>query len=829
MKNLLLISLFLSIQLSFSQNIQGIVVDTLDQNLANVNVYIENTYKGTTTNFDGIFVLNVEDYVNRNMVFKYLGYETQKISISDLVKTQNPKITLKATTTNLDEVVVKSGENPAIAIIQNAIDNREVNLAKRLSYKADFYSKGLWKVENVPEKILGQDVGDLGGSLDSTRSGIVYLSETASKIAFQAPNKFKERITASKISGNDNGFSFNSAQDFNLSFYKNTININVSLVSPIADYAFDYYDYELENVFYEENGFVVNKIKVTPKRQNDKAFSGYIFVIDETWELYGVDLNTTGDAIDVAPLENLNFKQNFSFNSGDEFWVILSQSFEFNWKIFGISGSGRFLASYKNYDFKPNFDKGFFTNEIISFDRYANQKDSLFWQKIRPLPLTQEEVGDYQKKDSVQAVRQSKTYKDSIDKVNNKFKLLNPIFGYTYQNSTKNTRFGYTGLDLIDGINFNTVQGFNFETQLYFRQLDSLNTYNHYWQIESTLNYGRADERFRPRVRFVKKFNNFSRPFLAVEGGVEATEINSSNTTSNLIFNTAALFFEENFLKLYDRQFIETSYSEEVLNGIRASGKLSYQRRKALINQRNSQVFRNDNGGFTSNNPLAPDDFGSILFPTHHILKFNLGISLRFNQKYTTTPRGKYNSFSNKFPLVRLNFEKGFGATVSSYDYDFIKMNVRQNLNFSRFGEFGYSLHGGYFLNADGISFLDFKHFDGNETRVGTGLNYLDKFNLLGYYERSTNQSYSELHLEHNFKGFVMNRLPLLKHLKSNLIIGHKSLLIDGRKPYHELSVGLDRLGFGKFKFFRLDYVKPFNGGWQDGAIIFGLKFLGGF
>ena len=106
MKNLLLFSLFLTIQFSFSQNIQGVVVDSLDQNLANVNVYIENTYKGTTTNFDGIFVLKVDGYKNRNMVFKYLGYETQKIPISDLINTQNPKITLKATTTNLDEVVV---------------------------------------------------------------------------------------------------------------------------------------------------------------------------------------------------------------------------------------------------------------------------------------------------------------------------------------------------------------------------------------------------------------------------------------------------------------------------------------------------------------------------------------------------------------------------------------------------------------------------------------------------------------------------------------------------------------------------------------------------
>lgn len=825
MKNLLLLSLLLIVQITWAQKIQGVVLDSLDQNLANVNVYIENTYKGTTTNFDGVFELNVEGYTNQNMVFKYLGYETQKISISKLLNRQNPKIILKAMTTNLDEVVVKSGVNPAIAIIQNAIAKREENLSKRLSYKADFYSKGLWKIENVPEKIMGQEVGDLGGSLDSTRSGIVYLSETVSKIAFQAPDKFKERITASKISGNDNGFSFNSAQDFKNSFYNNTIDINVSLVSPIADFAFDNYRYKLESIFYDENGFAINEIKVIPKRENDRVFSGRIFIVDETWELYGVDLNTTGESINVTPLEQLNFKQNFTYNAEDEFWVLLSQSFNFNWKIFGISGSGRFVASYANYDFKPDFEQDYFTNEIISFEQYANQKDSLFWKQTRPLPLTTEEVKDYKKKDSVQLVRNSKTYKDSIDQAGNKFKPLDPVFGYSWQNTNKSRYFGYGGVAGLDNINFNTVQGFNVGTSFYYSQRDTLNSFDKFWRVGTSLNYGLSDNRLRAVGNFTRKFNNFSRPYLRLRGGVEATEINTSNTTPNIVFNTAAIFSEENFLKLYDRQFIEASYSQEIVNGIRASANLSYQRRKALINERNEHVFGNDNGGFTSNNPLAPNDFGSILFPTHHILKFNLNARIRFDQTYTTTPRGKYNNFSQKYPTLNLKYQKGFGATQNGYDYDFFNFNIRQQLSLSRFGKLSYRIGGGAFLNADDISFLDFKHFNGNQTRVVVDGDFLGRYNLLPYYERSTNQNYSEFHAEHNFEGFVMNRIPLLKHLKSNLILGGKSLFIHGQSPYHELSVGLDRLGFGKFRFLRLDYVVPYNGGWQDAALIFGLTF----
>lgn len=811
--------------LSSAQQIQGVVLNTNDEQLPNVNVYIENTYRGTTTNLDGNFKLDVTGFKNEKLVFKYLGFETQKLQIKDLLNENNIKIILRAAQTNLDEVIVNSDINPAISIIRNAIARREVNLAKRLSYKADFYSKGLWKVENVPEKILGQEIGDLDGSLDSTRSGIVYLSETVSKIAFEAPDNFKENILASKVSGDDNGFSFNSAHDFKNNFYQNTIQVNVDLVSPIADYAFDYYNYKLESVFFDENGFEVNEINVIPKRENDKVFNGTIFIIEDTWEIYGVDLNVKGENINSTPVENINFKQNFTYNKEDKFWVLLSQSFRFTWKIFGISGSGNFVASYSNYDFKSNFRQNFFSKEIMVFEKYANQKDSLYWQKIRPLPLTEEEVKDYQKKDSIQLVRNSKKYKDSIDRSSNKFNVFDPLLGYSWQNSTKNIYAGYNGVIGLGNVNFNTVQGFNIGTGLSLVKRDTLNGYDKFWRANADINYGLSDERFRAVGSFTKKFNNFSKPYLTLRGGVEATEINSSNTTSNIAFNIAAIFFEENFLKLYDRQFIEANYSEEIVNGIRASANLSYQRRKALTNTRNEQVFNYESGGFTSNNPLAPEDFGSILFPTHHIMKLNLNTTIRFDQTYTTTPRGKYNNYSNKYPVLRLNYQKGFAATQTGYDYDFFNANIRQSLSLSRYGVLYYRADGGLFLNNQGMSFLDFKHFNGNQTRVNTGESYVGRFNLLPYYERSTNQNFSELHLEHNFEGFIMNRLPLLKHLKSNLVIGAKSLFIDGFTPYHEVSIGLDRLGIGKFRFLRLDYVVPYNNGWQNGAVIFGLTF----
>jgi hypothetical protein len=41
---------------------------------------------------------------------------------------------------------------------------------------------------------MGVEIGDLEGNLDSTRSGIIYQSETVSKIKFEKPNNFDVRV-----------------------------------------------------------------------------------------------------------------------------------------------------------------------------------------------------------------------------------------------------------------------------------------------------------------------------------------------------------------------------------------------------------------------------------------------------------------------------------------------------------------------------------------------------------------------------------------------------------------------------------------------------------
>src|SRR5690606_33320907 len=202
--------------------------------------------------------------------------------------------------------------------------------------------------------------------------------------------------------GSDNGFSFNNAASANFDFYQNYLPFAVSVISPIASNAFNYYNYKLEGTFFDDDLHQINKIRVTPKRESEPAFNGYIYIVENSWALYAVDLRIKGSQIETNAIESLSLKQNFSYNKNTQFWAKNSQVLDFEAGILSIEFSGRFTYVYSNYNFEPNLTKKDFGPEILSFDSDANKKPEDYWNAKRPIPLTIEESTDYKKKDALQ-------------------------------------------------------------------------------------------------------------------------------------------------------------------------------------------------------------------------------------------------------------------------------------------------------------------------------------------------------------------------------------------------------------------------------------------
>jgi hypothetical protein len=278
-------------------------------------------------------------------------------------------------------------------------------------------------------------------------------------------------------------------------------------------------------------------------------------------------------------------------------------------------------------------------------------------------------------------------------------------------------------------------------------------------------------------------------------------------------------------MKLYEKNFVSANFGREIVNGLNMNFNLEYFERKPLRNTTDQNITKTDSI-YSSNNPILPDDFVTPAFEKHNLIKANIATVIKFGQHYWTRPDGKYNIGNDDYPIISVGLEKSFAATDKKYEYTHLSTRIQKDFTLGNKGEMKINLKAGKFFNADNISFIDYKHFNGNQTHIGGGESYTNQFNNLPYYSASTNDSYFETHIEHNDKGFLMNKIPLLNKLHSQLVLGFHNLALPGRNPYQEFSVGLDNLGFGKARLFRLDYIRSYQNGYKGDAVIFGLKFL---
>ena len=241
-------------------------------------------------------------------------------------------------------------------------------------------------------------------------------------------------------------------------FYQNLLEVQGlterGFVSPIANNALLFYNYRLDGII-DEGDIIINKIEVIPKRKSDPSFVGYIYIIEDSWRIHSLNLMLTKNQIEFV--DSLKVNQIYAPLDQDH-WMLFTQRFSFKFKAFGIEGNGYFVGVNSNYEIEPTFSRKFFSHEIYSVQMDANQKDSIYWATIRPIPLTQTELTDYHLKDSIQVIKETKVYKDSVDSASNRITISNILFGGYVHADSYRSRF-YRFDPIISAIQFNTVEG----------------------------------------------------------------------------------------------------------------------------------------------------------------------------------------------------------------------------------------------------------------------------------------------------------------------------------------------------------------------------------
>jgi hypothetical protein len=805
--SLLLFTLFL--QQTIATTISGKVTDENNQAVPFASVYIKGTTKGTTSNLQGFYSIELASG-KYELVFKLIGYKPETKEINTADGNQSINIKLIPESFLLNETVVKAdGEDPAYAVIRQAQKKRKFYLEQVDAYSCDVYIKGEQRITKKPKKIMGIEV-DPGDEIDSV-TGIVYLSESVSKFNFKQPHKIKEEMISSKVSGDNKAFSYNQASDMLFNFYENLIQIDQlsekGFISPISNTAMLSYRYKLLGTFFED-GQMINRIQVIPKRKNDPVFSGIINIMENTWRIQSAQLLLTKDA-QIDFVDTLRINQIF-LPVDKEVWLPFNTKFTFDFGIMGIKGDGMFVSVNSNYIVDPDFPKHFFTDETMKVNDDANKKDSAYWKDSRPIPLTMEEENDYHKRDSLSKIKKSKPYTDSLDRKNNKFKFKDLILGYNHINTFKKQYFSISAPLL--GLQFNTVQGYNVSTKINFTKVFENRKY---YNVGGTLGYGFSDLNLYGSVHATYAYKPQKFAKVSVSAGKEYSQFNYHTPILPLINSLYSLLNEQNFMKIYQKDYVQIGHSSELFNGFYFTPSVEYAQRSALINKTNEAWVYSKNN-YTSNDPQ--DTSGNqYSFKSNQALEINVMIKYVFKQKYYTAPNVKMVTGS-KFPAVIVNYRKGINALGSDVDYDLIEFRIEHNLNLKRLGNSTYSITAGGFLNNRKMYFMDYYHFNGNQTLFsGFGLS---DFQLLNYYTASTNNQFVEGHFEHNFLGFFLNKIPLIKKLKLQEIGKVSVLSTDGDNTYAELSIGVQCLGF------RADFITGFsNKNKVSSGIRIGIKF----
>jgi hypothetical protein len=817
MKFNLIFILFLIISAnSFSQQItvSGKITDERNEPVPFASVFIKNTTKGTSANSEGAYTLQLEAG-KYTIQYKAVGY-TQESRELELTSSKVMNVSLKTESYQLGDVVIRAGgEDPAYAIIRKTIKRRKAHLNEVNAYTCTVYIKGLQKLLAAPKKFMGFDVqkATREAGLDSNRKGIIYLSESESKYSFERPDKVHEEMLSSKVSGSNRAFSYNRASDIKVNYYENIQNwdglSNRPVISPIADNALFYYKYEWMGSSIE-NGETVDKIKVLPKRSYDACFQGYIYILEKDWRIYGLDLFITKKQ-NINFVDTLKVSQQF-FPVTEKVWMPSSVKFEFTGGLFSFKIGGYFISIYKDYDLHPTFTKNEF-NEVLRITKTVNKKDSVFWENERPIPLTNEEKTDYKNKAILAQKHESKPYLDSLDRINNKF---NPgsflLGGYNYRNRYEHKYYSFD--PLLTSVKFNTVQGFAINYGASFsKRIDSIN--NRYLVIGAKVGYGFSDHIFTGSINSTIPLGAFT---LGFKAGSDIVDLNGTDPISPFVNTLYSLFERENYEKLYQKKYTSVSLYKRIIGGWQATAGAEWADRKWLPNTSSYSFFNPGDKQYTSNNPFTPSQ-EVPLFTETQSFKLTLRTTYDFSDKYETYPSGRH-YLPSDYPTIGLNYVKGIdGVLGSDVNYDLLSFDVsKSDISMGVFGHTSFYAEAGKFLNNSNLYYPDLKQFQGNQILFYKG--NINSFLLLNYYNFSTGSEYIEGHLEHNFSGFIINKIPVIRKSKLQEIVDVNYLTTPQIKNYTELGFGLQYLNF------RVMYGESFNSGSNiRSAIRLGLSF----
>jgi hypothetical protein len=808
--------------------VSGYVFDEDDVSVAYANVLFKGSTEGTITNENGRFYLESE-HTYDTLIISFIGYETLEIPLTKKVN-YDLKFILKEDAGQLDEVFIVTGkqskkesENPAIGILKKIWERKRQNgLRQFKQYEYDKYEKVEFDINTIDSALikskLFRGMEFVFDQVDTSKvTGKTYLpifiNEARSKVfGDNLKKREKEDLKGNKNSGFSNNqiiidFVDDLYSDFDI--YDNYLKFfDKSFVSPLSRTGINTYNYVLRDSTFIDNKWCYNIIYY-PRRKNELTFKGNFWVNDTTFAIKEINMQASKSA-NINWVKEIYIEQEFEVLNDSIFLIkrdYFMSDFAFNKKEKSRGIYGKRTTLYDNYRFDIPKDDKFYSKEVYNYNEDIYNRGDDFWEANRMEALSQDEKGVYKMLDTLKTVK--------------KFKRLYNLGSILASGYVEFTDINFDYGPIFSTFGFNEVEGIRLRTggRTYFGP-------NDLWRLEGFLAYGFKDDKFKYGISgkwLIDKRNRF-----IVSAGhrrdVEQIGVNLTSSTDVLgrSLASSSLFGTSTNDKLTSVNFTTVAMELEPVRNLvfRLSG--TY---KTLISA--SDTFSLDYYADETQTTTESE-----------IVQYENAFSVSYYPGRRMTGFGVERHISNDgFPSLFAQVTRGDKSILKSdFDYTKVQFSYIQPWHIGAYGRLTTTIEAGKTFGEVPLGLLNV--VPGNQSYFSI----YNTFSQLDYYEFVTD-TYTSLHLEHNFNGRFFSRIPFLRKLNLREIVGVRGVwgdvseanrdlnasgltyLAPTDKIYYEYSVGVGNI----FKVFRIDF--NFRGNYLDtpGARNFGITGSFGF
>ncbi len=857
--------------MSMAQGVlKGRIINQEGDPLPYATIYVAQTGSGSISNISGQYELRLPPGLY-DISFQFLGYKTERIRIELGQETVKRDIVLTEQAFRLAEAQIKAGdEDPAYPIMRKAIAKSKFHSKQVDAYSCEVYLKGGGRLVDMPKLFWKLAKSDDENNLDTSAS---FITESVSRVRYTRPATYEEEVISIRSSGDDRNSS--PMAYINGSFYEPKV---AGIVSPLSPRAFAYYRFQYLSS-YSDGKHMINKINVIPRRKNEDVVSGVLHLVEGLWSIHSFEFDLLIQGIPVqakqvfAPIEEnvwlpvshrydgqgniFGVKFEFGYlatvsdyvvevnpDLAEEIVVIdektekeVLRQRESQRELSGKDLSQETSSSSADEETRLMAGEELSRKELMKLmrqyekeerkkrdapevervrrfeiDSAAYSSDSLYWVQRRPIPLSEREQKGYEIMDEAAEERRKKEEGDTLGG-GSKFGLSSLIFGEEYDLG----RDRYLKLHSpLPGFGFNTVDGYNFEYRISYikrfspeRRLEISPMGRAMTARRQSMGTLRGQYHYRKGTRQGK---------LSLEGGWYYSQFNANDPIPQFQNSVSTLIFQNNFMKVYDRNFAALKWSHDLRHNLRIEPEVWYEERVETFNNTEAVWFPASDRGYTPNAPtnveLSETGFGR-----------SDAFKMRFSMRYMPLRRfGKINDRyyeSRKGPAFRASITRALPEVYnSSIDYTLVSLGFKNIFDLGALGRLGLNAEAGRFIQRGQMEFPDFAHFMGNQT-VFTRFGQLNGFSLLEYYDFSTADRYFHSYLNYSGREILLTRiLPLrMSGLKENINFNY--LISPMMSHYFEVGYSLTNV----LRFGRIDFVSGFSeNGYREFRIQIGIE-----